>query len=195
MQKLMLNVPYTRSEPVFSPSNQDKTYFEECRIRNLLTCEDDFKHIIKYGYQNSADVEKIREWIQYFAQNDWLDPDYGNEYLASLMDDEQNRQDAIYQFDEENCGQEDITFGDLLPAPKSNNLELYLQQMNHDQTRAYHHCTNLISFKNNEHNNQCLTTIFGHAGTGKSFLLKALVQFAQSMNLTIAVMAPTGIAT
>ena len=193
MQKLMLNARLTRDEPIFSEDNASQTYMDECRIRGLITSPDDIKSVIKNAFVKDIDLDRIRDWIQYFHEQDWLDSDLANDYLADLETQHKALRDALYHEvdtdEDDDSDDEAAELGDLRPRPKAD-LNTMLASLKPTQKAAFDYCIETL-----QSGAQLLAAMFGCAGTGKSHVLTTLVTYMRDvLQLNVAITAPTGVA-
>lgn len=89
----------------------------ECRIQGLITCPDGTKYVIKIVFVRDIDMERIRDWITYFHNQDWLDSDLANDYLADLEQQHQTLHDTFYHEidDNNNSNKDEADLGHLKP--------------------------------------------------------------------------------
>ena len=79
--------------------------------------------------------------------------------------------------------------GNLVPRVSETPLEELMQTYTKSQLRAHRWVETQL-----EGSKQVQAAIVGPAGTGKSYLLKGLIQLARSKNLVVSKLAPSGIA-
>ena len=194
MEKMMLNARLTRDDVIFSEDNASQTYIEECCIHELITSPDDIKSVIKNAFVKDIDLNRIRDWIQYFHDQDWLNSDLANDYLADLETQHKALYDALYHevdTDEEDDREDEAAeLGDLHPRPKAD-LNTMLTCLKPTQKATFDYCIKTL-----HSGTQLLAAMFGCAGTGKSHVLANLVAYMREvLHLNVAITAPTGVAT
>ena len=193
MQKFMLNARLTRNDAIFSDDNNTQTYMHECRLRGLITSPDDIKSVIKNAFVKDIDLDRIRDWITYFHEQDWLDSDFANDYLTDLESQHKLLHDTFYHEVDTNeadeSDDESAQLGDLRPHPKPD-LNTMIASLTPSQKQTFDYCIEKLHC-----GTQLLTTILGCAGTGKSHVLRTLVTYMRDvLQLNVAITAPTGVA-
>ena len=78
---------------------------------------------------------------------------------------------------------------DLLPSSSSVDLNTFIETFTESQLRAYRWIES--QFNDNKH---VRAAIVGPAGTGKSYLLKGLIELARSKGLVVTKVTPNGVA-
>ena len=191
MQKLILNVPLRKDTPVISPNNVSGTYMEECAIRQLVTQTDDALTALQDARRRGFSLDRLRRMAQSLRDMEWIGEDEFNVFIDEVttvravdaVDDAQEVTDA--DFDPEHAHLADL-------GMKSNHIDLaeFEKSLSPSQKRAYNYITQFLST-----GDQLLTAIVGEAGTGKSYLLKGIMEHAISyLNLTGRILATTGAA-
>ena len=79
--------------------------------------------------------------------------------------------------------------GDLLPTTLSVDLSTFVNTFTESQLRAYRWIEGQFNS-----NKLVRAAIVGPAGTGKSYLLKGLIELAQSKGVAVSKLAPSGVA-
>ena len=84
---------------------------------------------------------------------------------------------------------ESSDLGDLVPRASHESLDDLIQSFTESQLRAFQWVKGKF-----ESNQQISAAVIGPAGTGKSYLLKGLIELAKSKNLVVSKLAPSGVA-
>ena len=79
--------------------------------------------------------------------------------------------------------------GNLVPRPTQVSLDDLIQTFTESQLRAFQWVKDKL-----DSNEQVQAAIIGPAGTGKSYLLKGLIELCKSKNLVVSKLAPSGVA-
>ncbi|XP_065054148.1 uncharacterized protein LOC135682959 isoform X4 [Rhopilema esculentum] len=191
MQKLVLNLPLRKETPVISPNNMSKTYMEECAIRNLIEEQDDAMTALQDARQRGFSLARLRKMAQSLRDMDWIGEDEFNTFIdevttahrADAVEDEEEVTDADFNPDH-------ADLGNLRVNDNRIDLAEFEQTLSPSQRLAYDYITQFLST-----GKQLLTTIVGEAGTGKSYLLKGIMEHATSvLHLNARKLATTGAA-
>ncbi|XP_065058005.1 uncharacterized protein LOC135685854 isoform X1 [Rhopilema esculentum] len=191
MQKLVLNLPLRKETPVISPNNVSKTYMEECAIRNLIEEQDDAMTALQDARQRGFSLARLRKMAQSLRDMDWIGEDEFNTFIdevttahrADAVEDEEEVTDADFNPDH-------ADLGNLRVNDNRIDLPEFEQTLSPSQRLAYDYITQFLST-----GKQLLTAIVGEAGTGKSYLLKGIMEHATSvLHLNARKLATTGAA-
>eukprot|EP00795_Rhopilema_esculentum_P010080 gene10080-18729_t len=183
MQKLVLNLPLRKETPVISPNNVSKTHLEECAIRNLIEEQDDAM-TCSPGCQAKRMAQSLRDmdWISEDEFNTFID-EVTTAHRADALEDEEEDTDADFNLDH-------ADLGNLRVNDNRIDLPEFEQTLSLSQRLAYYFITQFLST-----GKQLLTTIVGEAGTGKSYLLKGIMEHATNvLHLNARKLATTGAA-
>ena len=191
MQKLVLNLPLRKNAPIISPNNSSGTYMEECVIRNLLTQADDALSALHDARYRGFSFDRLRRMAQSLLDMNWIGEDEFNVFIdevaairtANEPEDAQEVTDA--DFNPEHADLADIKMN-------SNHVDLakFEEILSPSQKQAYDFITQSLTS-----GNQLLTAIIGEAGTGKSYLLKGIMEHATTvLHLSGRILATTGAA-
>ena len=198
MQQLMLNVPYTSDDVqgytekqlttgyLLSQQNATHTYLEEAIIQLGEDAQIDGMAIITNGAINGINIQKLRDWIHFLAQRGWLEEDAAYNTLDTIESLREDYQQTYMKVTEGHVVDEHKTSQALEGAsmPKIN-----FEDLTESQQKAYYYIANHLDV-----GHTLKVAIMGVAGTGKSFLLPPLVRLFNRRGMSVAIMAPTGIA-
>ena len=190
MQKLIFNIPLRKDTVIISPENKSGSYMEECAIRQLLSKDDDALNALHDARQRGFSLDRLRKMAQCLKDMDWIGDDEFNLFIEEVAtvhnshtEDEQEVLDADV----------DVDHADLANlAMHSNHIDLeeFEASLSPSQLQAYNYIARSLSG-----GNQVLAAIIGEAGTGKSYLLKGIVEHAVSeLHLRTRKLATTGVA-
>ncbi len=190
-QKLMLNLPLTSHDVknIISPTNKTKTYLEECALRGLLNKEQDAMLALQNAGKQGWDLTKLKELAEEMIKNKWLDEISATTFLKEI---EELRPDIEKMLQYVDAQEEEGQLGDLdiNSNKEGENLETIVSSLSPSQLQTYQSLEKLMNSSL-----QILACICGPAGTGKSFVLKALTTCAkQQQSMNIVKLATTGAA-
>ena len=193
MQKLILNCPLRRNQDIFSEENESKTYMEECTLRNLLSQEDDALNALHDAHQRGFSVPRLRRMAQQLVDANWIGEDEFNNFIDEVSTIQRSNMQNTEQLELEDVDIEhdEADLGALALGEREEiDINEYLSSFSQSQRAAFHHITGSLSS-----GKQVLTSIIGKAGTGKSYLLKAIVEYANvALHMSTKKLATTGVA-
>ena len=191
MQKLVLNVPLRKESPIISAENQSGTYMEECAIRQLLLEEDDALNALDDARQRGFSIDRLRKMAQSLKDMEWIGQDEFNMFIdevETVHNANTECQKEVLDANVDEGEQADST--NLAMNINRIDLEEFQSTLTPSQQQAYQYITQTLST-----GKQVLTALIGEAGTGKSYLLKGIVEHAVSvLHLTARKLATTGVA-
>ena len=169
-------MPLRKNSPVISENNQSGTYMEECAIRNIVDQEDDALMALQDARHRGFSLDRLRRMAQSLRDMDWIGEDEFNAFIdevttahrVNAMEDEQEVTDAAF-----NPAYSEL--GNLRMNDHHIDLAEFEQILSPLQKRGYDYITRYLST-----GKQLLTSIVGEAGTGKSYLLKGIIEHANS---------------
>ena len=191
MQKLVLNLPLRRDMQILSPENQSQTYLEECAIRNLLSREDDALNSLHDAQQRGFSLRRLRRMAHQLREMDWIGQDEFNTFIEEATTIQHNNaNDEQREVTEADIETEEADMANLMIEHDTVNLDQYVSTFSETQRQAFNYITQSLSS-----GQQVLTAIIGEAGTGKSYLLKGIVEHAtQILHMSTKKLATTGVA-
>ena len=139
---------------------------------------------VSHGFHTDA----LRQLAQVYIEHGFLSDDEADIFLSEIP--------VLGETEEAECTVSDQMLdtdssdpGDLVPRPSHITLDDLVQTFTESQLRAFHWVKNKLGS-----NEQLMTAIIGPAGTGKSYLLKGLIELAKSKNLVVSKLARSGVA-
>lgn len=134
-------------------------------------------------------TEQLRSLAQLYIEHGFLSEDEADAFLSDIpVLGEHDEHEAAVTDQMLNDPQSDIS--DFASAGSSLDLNIFVETSTESQLRAYQ----WIEGQLNKNNKQICAAIVGAAGTGKSYLLKGLIDLAKSKGLVVTEMAPSGVA-
>ena len=191
MQKLVLNLPLRRDMQILSPENQSQTYLEECALRNLLSREDDALNSLHDAQQRGFSLRRLRRMAHQLREMDWIGQDEFNTFIEEATTiQHDNANDEQREVTEADIEAEEADMANLMIEHDPIDLDQYVSTFSESQRQAFNYITQSLSS-----GKQVLTAIIGEAGTGKSYLLKGIVEHAtQILHMSTKKLATTGVA-
>ena len=191
MQKLVLNLPLRRDMQILSPENQSQTYLEECALRNLLSREDDALNSLHDAQQRGFSLQRLRRMAQQLRDMDWIGQDEFNTFIEEATTiQHDNGNDEQREVTDADIETEEADMANLLIENDAIDLGQYVSTFSESQRKAFDYITQSLST-----GKQVLTAIIGEAGTGKSYLLKGIVEHAtRVLHMSPKKLATTGVA-
>ena len=171
MQKLVLNVPLCKDKPLLSHSNKSGTYMEECAIRHLVSEGDDALSALHDARERGFSVCKLKNMAQSLKDMQWIGEDEFNLFIQeveTVHNEHCEEENEVLDADE---GVDDADLANLAMRSNRFDLDEFYSTLSPSQQKAYDYITQSLST-----GKQGLTAIIGEAGTGKSYLLKGVVE-------------------
>ena len=133
-------------------------------------------------------THQLRSLAQLYIEHGFLSEEEADTFLSDIpVLGEQDEPEATVTDQMLNHPHSDM--GDLLPAGSSVDLSTFVDTFTESQLRAYRWIEGEFN------NKQVRAAIVGPAGTGKSYLLKGLIELAKSKGLVVTKVATSGVAT
>ena len=185
-QKFLLSVPITdQSEAVQNPPS---SWIEHCVRLNMCDTHLDAIACMQSGVSHGFSVEALRSLAQLYVENGFLTHDEADTFLSDIPvpgeRDEPQSTVADYMLDDSH-GQ----FDGLTTKAPSNDLSSIVSTFTDSQARAYKWIENQLAA-----GKQVRAAIVGPAGTGKSYLLRGLIELLKCKQLVVVKLAPSGVA-
>ena len=185
-QKFLLSVPITdQSEIVQNPPS---SWIEHCVRLNMCDTHLDAIACMQSGISHGFSVEALRSLAQLYVEHRFLTHDEADTFLSDIPvpweRDEPQSTVADYMLDDAH-GQ----FDGLTTNTPTNDLSSIVSTFTDSQARAYKWVENQLAA-----GKQIRAAIVGPAGTGKSYLLRGLIELLKSKQLVVMKLAPSGVA-
>ena len=133
-------------------------------------------------------TDQLRSLAQLYIEHGFLSEDEADTFLSDIpVLGEHDEPEATVTDQMLKDPQSDV--GDLFPVNSTVELNTFVETFSESQLRAYRWIES--QFNNNK---QVRAAIVGPAGTGKSYLLKGLIEMAKSKGLVVTKVPPSGVA-
>ena len=127
---------------------------------------------------------------QQFVEMDWIGNDEFNTFIDEVGTLPTKREEAIKEVTEDDTNNDESDLANLRVEVEHFDLDEYKSTLTKSQRRAYTEISDTLTS-----GKQLLAAVIGEAGTGKSYLLKGIVENAQNMiHLSARKLATTGAA-
>ena len=185
-QKFLLNVPITdQSEVVQNPPT---SWIEHCVQLNMFDSHIDALACMQSGISRGFSVEALRSLAQLYIDNGFLTHAEADTFLSDIPvpgeRDEPQSTVADYML-----GDSSGQFDGLTTNTPTNDLNSIISTFTDSQRRTYRWIESQLTA-----GKQITVAIVGPAGTGKSYLLRGLIELLKSNHLVVMKLAPSGVA-
>lgn len=190
-QKLLLNVPLTREDipSIFSENNLSKTFLEECAIRGFLDETKDGMSTLQEANSRGFSMEQLQKLAQTLVDCNMLSSEACENFLGEVSESRPKLEQEV-EVTEGDVINEDGIMADMAPKVEQLDLAAMVETLTLSQRKVYEWVSEKLS--KGEHIQAC---IVGPAGTGKSYLLKAIVEHIKQVeNIAVTKLATTGVA-
>jgi len=194
-QKLILNIPFTRrdiaDQNVLSPENRTKTYMEECVLRGLFDVERDALDTLKKGLHRGYSLERLQHLAQSFVETNMISHEDSDMFMkdAKMVRPDEGME-VQGQVTEDSEVHDSEKLGDLHVSETKLDLESVVKSLTNSQKSIFDYVDKKLSEKQ-----QFLLCVVGEAGTGKSYLIKAIAELIKRNHAsTVVNLATTGVA-
>jgi hypothetical protein len=188
-QKLILNIPFTSAtaKSRISEANSSKTYTEECAIRDMLEKTDDSMAVLHLAEKHGYSLKRLKDIAQKLTSSGWLEAAEADIFLTEVSERRPPEFESEQQQEVGNQS-EDSDLDKIIPRKLEINLPEMKENFSNSQAKTFdwieHHFGK----------GQTLACIVGQAGTGKSYLISAVVQMAIELGICAQKLATTGVA-
>ena len=184
-QKILLAVPIAPEDEIIK--HPPKSWVELCASRGMCDSHLDALSCLQSAISKGFHTDRLRAMTQLYMDHGFLSADEADVFLSTIP--------VLGEHDNE----PNTTISDQILSDPDNSLDGFtssnvsidsvLPTFTDSQNRAY---------KWIEHNfiqkKQVFAAVISPAGSGKSYLLKALIELAKSRQLVVAKLAPSGVA-
>ena len=185
-QKYLLSVPLTEDHEVVL--NPPRSCVEVCVQSGMCDAHLDALSCLKSAISRGFHTDQLKSLAQLYIEHGFLPEQEADTFLSDIpVLGEQDEPEATATDQMLNDPNNDM--GDLLPTTCGIDLNTFISTFTESQLRAYRWIED--QFNNNK---QVRAAIVGPAGTGKSYLLKGLIELAKSSGLVVTKVAPSGVA-
>ena len=185
-QKFLLTVALTPKSDVVE--NPPKSWVDLCVQHGMCDGHLDALSCLQSAVSRGFHTDRLRSLAQLYVENGFLQADEADEFLCSIP--------VIGEMNESECTVSDQMLsdpasdtGDLLKYESADSLPSLVDSFTESQLRAFRWIE-----ANFENHRQVCAAVVGPAGTGKSYLLKGIIELAKSQKLVVTKLAPSGVA-
>ena len=165
-QKYLLNISLTEEDIITSQPPQ--SWMQLCVEKGLCEKEGDALNCLHTVVSKGFKYEELKTLVQLFVDNKFISANEGDVFMADIpLGAETNEEEA--EVTDTLLGDVSNDYGTLLPYTNAN-LQRYKDKYTPSQKRAFEWVTEKI-----ERGKKISAAIVGPAGTGKSFVLNAIV--------------------
>ena len=185
-QKYLLSVPMTEDHEVVL--NPPKSWVELCAENGMCDAHLDALSCLQSAISRGFHTDQLRSLAQLYIEHGFLSEEEADTFLSDIpVLGEQDEPEATVTHRMWNHPHSDM--GDLLPNSSGIDLSILVNTFTESQLRAYRWVEGQFNQNKLVH-----AAIVGPAGTGKSYLLKGLIELARSKGLVVTKVAPSGVA-
>ena len=184
-QKFLLNVPLTEDDQVIMAP--PKSWMQMCVERGLCDKEGDALSCLHTAVSKGFKYEELKTLVQLFVDHEFLSASEGDSFMADIpLGAEADEEEA--EVTDTLLTDPGSDYGSLLPNAKQN-LQSYADSFTPSQQAAFEWLTDKL-----QSGDKLSAAIIGPAGTGKSYVLNAVVAHCRRNGLVVAKLAPSGVA-
>ena len=185
-QKYLLHTPLMPQSTVIQSPPQ--SWVSLCASEGMCDTHLDALSCLQSAVTRGFHVDAIRNLVELYIEHGFLQLDEADIFLADIpILGEKNEPTGRVTDQMLTDPQSDP--GDLIKPSITVSLNTLIDTFTESQLRAYR----LIEDKITNHN-QISAAVVGPAGTGKSYLLKAVIELAKTRSLVVGKLAPSGVA-
>ena len=174
-QKFLLTVPITADDDVVV--NPPDSWVELCAQRGMCDAHLDALSCLQSAISRGFHTDQLRSLAQLYVEYGFLSDDEADAFLSDIP--------VLGEHDETETtvtdtmlGDPQSDLGDLVPPTADIDVQNFINTFTESQLRAYRWVEGHF-----DQGRQVCATIVGPAGTGKSYLLKGLIELAKSKGL------------
>ena len=186
-QKYLLNIPISFDDDIVV--NRPQSWMHLCIQNGLFDEHADAMSSLQSALSRGFHVNSLRELARLYIEHGFITADEADCFMAEIPTISDSIDEPQAHVTDQLLGDPDSDMGNLLPSRPSFDLSQYLKTFTASQYRAFNWITSKI-----DEGRQVQAAIIGPAGTGKSYLLQALIQQMKSHCLLASKLAPSGVA-
>ena len=165
--------------------NPPKSWVELCPQNGMCDAHLDALSCLQLAISRGFHTDQLTSLAQLYIEHGFLSEDEADTFLSEIsVLGEHDEPEATVTDQMLNHPHSDT--GDLRPTSSSVDLSTFVDTFTKSQLRAYRWIEG--------NNKQVCAAIVGPAGTGKSYLVKGLIELAKSKGLVVTKVAPSGVA-
>jgi len=186
-QKYLLTVPLTDEHLVVQ--EPPRSWMELCVQSGLCDSHTDALSSLHSASKRGFSIEALRDLARLYVENEFISSDEADTFLSQIPTIGEKDFEPQAQVADQMLGDPDADLGSMIPNRASFSLDDYLASFTPSQHRAFDWTTAALDSQS-----QIQVAIVGPAGTGKSYLLNALIEMMRARGLVVAKLAPSGVA-
>ena len=184
-QKYLTSTPLMEDDQVIIAP--PKSWMQLCVERGLCDKEGDALSCLHTAVSKGFKYEELKTLVQLFVDHEFLSASEGDSFMADIPlgaeADEEEAEVTDTLLTDPGCD-----YGSLLPNAKQN-VQSYVDTFTPSQQAAFEWLTGKLQC-----GDKLSAAIIGPAGTGKSYVLNAVVAHCRRNGLVVAKLAPSGVA-
>lgn len=184
VQLMLLNLPLSKETMKLSVNNESQTYMEECAIRNLLEENQLGMQLLTSALQRGYSTESITELASKLKGLNWITESDSEGFVSDIH----TTFNSIVDESELEVFDDDTNLNDIFVKSPAKTL-FNSAKLTKSQENVYEWLHNRFST-----NQQTLACLTGAVGTGKSYLVKGILNMCEDLGMCTALLATTGIA-
>ena len=185
-QKYLLNMPVAPEDNIVT--NVPHSCMQLCIQEGLFDEHADAMTSLHSALSRGFHVDSLRELARLYTGHGFINEDESDCFLADLPTIGNDIDEPRVHVSDHLLSSPDSDIGDLLSSRPSFDLSEYIRSFTDSQQRAFQWITSEI-----EHNRQVQAAVIGPAGTGKTYLLQALIHKIKNLCLVVCKLAPSGV--
>ena len=184
-QKYLISIPLMKDDQVIIAP--PKSWMQLCVERGLCDKEGDALSCLHTAVSKGFKYEELKTLVQLFVDHEFLTASEGDSFMADIPlgaeADEEEAEVTDTLLTDPGCD-----YGSLLPNAKQT-VQTYADTFTPSQQAAFEWLTGKLQC-----GDKLSAAIIGPAGTGKSYVLNAIVAHCRRNGLVVAKLAPCGVA-
>ena len=184
-QKYLMSIPLMEDDQVITAP--PKSWMQLCVERGLCDKEGDALSCLHTAVSKGFKYDELKTLVQLFVDYEFLTASEGDSFMADIpLGAEANEEEA--EVTDTLLTDPGCDYGSLLPNAKQN-VQSYADTFTPSQQAAFEWLTGKLQC-----GDKLSAAIIGPAGTGKSYVLNAVVAHCRKNGLVVAKLAPSGVA-
>ena len=186
-QKYLLTVPLTDEDEIVQ--NPPKSWMELCVREGMCDSHADALSSLQSAVSKGFSIEALRELAQLYVDHSFLIQGEADTFLADIPVIGERDFEPERPVTDQLFGDPDGDLGSLCPPKPPSSVQDFQKSFTESQGRAFRWISKQL-----DEGRQIQSAIVGPAGTGKSFLINAVIEMMKQRGLVVAKLAPSGVA-
>ena len=186
-QKYLLTVPLTEDHSVVK--KPPRSWMELCVQSGLCDSHTDALSCLHSASKRGFSTDALRDLAHLYVENDFISSDEADTFLSQIPVMGEKDFEPQAKVTDQMLGDPSTDLGNMVPNRAPFSTDDYLASFTPSQRRAFDWTVAAMDSRS-----QIQVAIVGPAGTGKSYLLNALIQMMRARGLVVAKLAPSGVA-